>query len=240
MKCSEIIADRVSKARWSWDCVSVVDPRGRRQRMRLFIRQGTAICLFRFGMLAMFGAENTAPQEIVATNVPNATLPPVAQARSLGMLSQVVMQLEHHVQSKDLSAIHNEDVILGAAARELLSQADAIASNQRGDFKSSLTAFCSRVSALHLVADLNQQASSETELGKVLESFADVKAHFSKEIVAQAQVYVESFTCPMHRDVIGKRTDFCPKCGMALDSCPEFYLPTPVSHRPDSKLCRRR
>jgi Heavy metal binding domain len=165
----------------------------------------------------MFGAENTAPQEIVATNVPNATLPPVAQARSLGMLSQVVMQLEHHVQSKDLSAIHNEDVILGAAARELLSQADAIASNQRGDFKSSLTAFCSRVSALHLVADLNQQASSETELGKVLESFADVKAHFSKEIVAQAQVYVESFTCPMHRDVIGKRTDFCPKCSMALD-----------------------
>jgi hypothetical protein len=55
MKCSQIIADCVSKARWSWDCVSVLDPRGRRQRMRLFIRQGTAICLFRFGMLAMFG-----------------------------------------------------------------------------------------------------------------------------------------------------------------------------------------
>jgi hypothetical protein len=133
------------------------------------------------------------------------------------MLWQVVMQLEHYVQSKDLSAVHNEDVILGAAGRELLAQADAIGLNQSGDLKTSLTAFCSRVSALHLVADLNQQANSETELRKVLESFSKLKAYFPKEVVDQAQVYLETFTCPMHRDVIGKRTDFCPKCGMPLD-----------------------
>ena len=133
------------------------------------------------------------------------------------MLWQVVMQLEHHVQSNELSAIHDEDAILGAAAREVLAQADAVASNKSGDFTASLTAFCSRVSALHLVADLNQQANSETELGKVLESFAKVKAYFSKEVIAQTQVYLEIFTCPMHRDVIGRRTDFCPKCGMPLD-----------------------
>ena len=73
------------------------------------------------------------------------------------------------------------------------------------------------MSALHVAADLNQQAKSETELGKVLESFAKVKAYFPKEVVAQAQIYLETFTCPMHRDIIGKRTDFCPKCGMPLD-----------------------
>jgi len=185
--------------------------------MRLFIRQGTTICLFLFGVIAMFGAESTAPQEIADTNVPKATLPRVDQARSLGMLSQVVMQLVQYVKSKDLSAIHNEDVILGAAASELLAHADAIAANQSGDFKSSLTAFCSEVGALHLVADLNQQARSETELGKVLESFARLKAHFPTEIVAQAQGYLETFTCPMHREVVGKRSDFCPKCGMPLD-----------------------
>ena len=185
--------------------------------MRLFIRQGTTICLFLFGVIAMFGAESTAPQEIADTNVPKATLPRVDQARSLGMLSQVVMQLVQYVKSKDLSAIHNEDVILGAAASELLAHVDAIAANQSGDFKSSLTAFCSEVGALHLVADLNQQARSETELGKVLESFARLKAHFPTEIVAQAQGYLETFTCPMHREVVGKRSDFCPKCGMPLD-----------------------
>jgi hypothetical protein len=185
--------------------------------MRLFIRQGTAICFFLFGIVGLSGAEIAATPKVAGTNVPNATLQPVAQARSLAMLSQVVMQLEHYVRSKDLSAIHNEDVILSAAASELLAQADTIASNQSGDFKTSLTAFCSRVSALHLVADLNQQATSETELGKVLESFSKVKAHFSKEVIVHAQAYLETFTCPMHRDVVGKRTDFCPKCGMALD-----------------------
>ena len=207
--------------------------------MRLFIRQGTTICLFLFGVIAMFGAESTAPQEIADTNVPKATLPRVDQARSLGMLSQVVMQLEHYVHCKDLSAIHNEDVILSAAARELLAQADAIASNQSSDFKSSLTAFCSRVSALHLVADLNQQASSETELGKVLESFAKVKAHFSKDVVAQAQGYLETFTCPMHRDVIGGPISV-PNAAWRWIRCPGFYLPTPAFHRPDSKPCVRR
>jgi hypothetical protein len=184
--------------------------------MRLFIRQGSAACLL-FAIVAGSGAENPSPQPSPGANVPNGTPPSAVQARSLGMLSQVVMQLQQHVQSKDLGAIHSEDVILGAAARELLAQADAIASNRSGDFKASLTEFCSRVSALHLVADLNQQASSETELRKVLESFAQVKAYFSNEVVAQAQAYVETFTCPMHRDVVGKRTDLCPKCGMPLD-----------------------
>ena len=185
--------------------------------MRLFIRQVTAICLFLFGIIATSGAANAAPQEIRRSNASNATLSWIVQARSLAMLWQVVMEIEHHVQSKDLSAIHNEDVILSAAGRELLAQADAIASNQSDEFKASLTAFCSRVGALHIVADLNQQANSETELGKVLESFTKLKAYFPKEVVAQAHVYLETFTCPMHRDVIGKRTDFCPKCGMPLD-----------------------
>jgi hypothetical protein len=77
----------------------------------------------------------------------------------------------------------------------LLARADAIAPNRTADFKSSLTAFCSRVSALHVVADLNQQASSEAELAKVLESFSRVKAYFSKEVIAQAHLYLETFTC---------------------------------------------
>ena len=185
--------------------------------MRLFIRQGSTACLLLFAIVATSEAENPSPQATPSARVPNETLPSAVQARSLGMLSQVVMQLEQQVQSKDLSAIHNEDLILGAAASELLAQARAIAPNRSGDFKASLTEFCSRVSALHLVADLNQQAGSETELRKVLESFANMKAYFSHEVVAQAQAYVETFTCSMHRDVIGKRTDLCPKCGMPLD-----------------------
>src|ERR1041384_2336704 len=88
---------------------------------------------------------------------PSATIEPAAQARSLAMLWQVIMQLEHHVRKKDLAAIHNEDLILSAAAAELLAEAESIAPRKTKDFRSSLTILCSRVSALHLVADLNQQ-----------------------------------------------------------------------------------
>src|SRR5262249_47216853 len=136
--------------------------------MSLTVRQGTAVCLFLFGIIAPCGAENTAPRPTAGTKVPDQALPVAAQARLLGMLSQVVMQLEHYVRSNDLSAIHDEDIILAATATEILARADAIAPNRTGDFKSSVTAFCSRVSGLHLVADLNQQAGSEAELAKVL------------------------------------------------------------------------
>lgn len=183
----------------------------------MFIRRIATTCAFLFGIAALHGAEIAAQQKVAGTNIQNATPQPVAPARSLAMLSQVVQQLEYYVQSKDLAAIHNEDVILAAAANELLAQADAIASNHSADFKTSLTSFSSRVSALHLMADLNQQANAEMELRQVLESFAKLKAHFSAQAIAEAQVYLDTFTCPMHRDIVGKRTEFCPKCGMALD-----------------------
>src|SRR5215475_10258114 len=91
-------------------------------RTRLLNRQCATICFFLFGMIILEGAEVVAPQKARGDNASSATPQAVAQARSLALLSQVVIQLEHYVQSKDLSAIHNEDVILGAAANELLAQ----------------------------------------------------------------------------------------------------------------------
>src|SRR5438105_1614250 len=94
----------------------------RRQPMRLLIQQSAAVYFFLCGIVVLSGAEIAAPKKVGSANAPDMTLQPAAQARSLAMLSQVVMQLEHYVQSKDLSAIHNEDVILSAAASELLAQ----------------------------------------------------------------------------------------------------------------------
>ena len=84
--------------------------------MRLLIRQSAAVCFFLCGIVALSGAEVAAQKKVGSANTPDPMLQPAAQARSLAMLSQVVMQLEYYVQSKDLSAIHNEDVILSAAA----------------------------------------------------------------------------------------------------------------------------
>ena len=175
------------------------------------------LCFLLLGFAGLNGAEPGTPADHAQSDPAQQGMDPSNQARHLAMLSQVVMQLEQYVENKDLSAIHSEDMILSSAATELLAHADSIKAATRNDFKTSLTTFCSRVSRLHLTADLNQQANSESELAKVREAFSKLKAQFPKEIVASSKGFLESFTCPMHRDVIGKRTDYCPKCGMALD-----------------------
>lgn len=179
--------------------------------MRFPIRPGAVICLFIFATAELQGAESADP------NISSRASSSAAPARSLAMLEQVVTQLGHFTQNKDLSAIHNEDIILDAAAKALFAQADTMAPRQGVEFRTDLTAFCSRVSVLHRLADLNQQTESEIELAEVLKSFAKVKAHFPPRIIAEARGYLETYSCPMHRDVVGKSTDFCPKCGMPLD-----------------------
>ena len=80
------------------------------------------------------------------------------------MLIQIVSQLETYVRTKDLASIHNEDMILGLALGELLSRADLAGPDRIEQYRTDLVFFGQQVSALHLVADLNQQTQAESEL----------------------------------------------------------------------------
>jgi hypothetical protein len=198
-----------------------------------------AVCILLIAV-SLQGADFAKPKRegSPAEASPSGTLEPNGQARLLAMLAQVIMQLEHYVRSKDLAGIHNEDVILSAAATELLGQAESIAPQKTKEFKINLTTLCSRVSALHLAADLNQQTNSETALGKVQEAFVALKGNFSKETVGLAQPYLETFTCPMHRDVVGKPSEFCPKCGMPLDQLARILPAGPSFPQPGQESVR--
>jgi hypothetical protein len=185
--------------------------------MRLLLLQRTACWSLFFGMCAVLTAEVEPAPAHPPARVPAATFPSASPAKSLAMLLQVVKQLEHYVQTTNLSSIHNEDEILRAAASELFTQASLVAPNQSDDFKADLAAFCQNVSALHLAADLSRQTRAETALGEVLKSFATVKGYFSPQIIAAAQPSLDTFTCPLHPEVTGKSRDFCFKCGGRLD-----------------------
>ena len=140
-----------------------------------------------------------------------------SQVESLAMLIQIVDQLKTYVRTRDLASIHNEDIILGFALGELLARADLVAPDRVEHYKTDLIWFAQQVSALHRVADLNQQAQSESELHRVMKALKMVKTHFSEPVLSAALKRAVTFTCPMHRDVIGLETDLCPKCGMMLD-----------------------
>ena len=100
---------------------------------------------------------------------------------------------------------------------ELLAGSDLVAPGRVEHYKTDLTWFAQQVSALHRVADLNQQAQAESELHRVMKALKMVKTHFSGPVLAAALKRAATFTCPMHREVIGRETDLCPKCGMMLD-----------------------
>lgn len=164
----------------------------------------------------VWGAESISSHE-APSNINSSASESTASARSLSALVQVIHQLEQYVAARDLGSIHSEDAILGICMKAMMQRLDAVTVAQRGQFKSDLAAFAQCVSDLHLAGDLGQQTRAENELKKVTDAFQKVKSHYPEPIVAAAEASTTFFSCPMHRDVVGSRTHFCPKCGMELD-----------------------
>jgi hypothetical protein len=176
-----------------------------------------AIFFLLWAVVVVGGAGPAPPESLQDTPSSTDAAPSPSHVEALAMLIQIVSQLENYVRTKDLDSIHNEDVILGSALSGLLLRAGMVAPDRIEQFKTDLTSFAQHVSALHLAADLHQQDQSELELGKVMKAFEMLKAHFSEPVVSAARKGADTFTCSMHRDVIGLKTDVCPKCGMILD-----------------------
>jgi hypothetical protein len=147
------------------------------------------------------------------------------QVRSLSALVQIVYQLRQDVAAKDLGSLHNEDAILSICLKPMIQRLDVVSYAQREQFKSDLAVFAQHVSDLHLAGDAGQQAQAEAELARVIESFERVKNHFPEWTVTAALKSTNRFTCPMHPDIVGNRTNFCPKCGMELNQLNRILPP---------------
>lgn len=146
---------------------------------------------------------------------PAVQMPPVVQA--LGLLAQVVRNIERHVNTKDLSSVHNEDMMLASALTALLQHSQAAPSEKKDTLEVALVTFGRLVANLHAAADAFDQAKSEAQLKVVLNAFNDLKKFYGNELLSKAESLSSQYTCPMHPDVAGKRVDSCPKCGMELD-----------------------
>ncbi len=158
-------------------------------------------------------------REEVAFNVTasgqTAQTPPVAQA--LGLLLQVVRNIERHVITKDLSSVHNEDMMLASALTALLQNSKAAPNEKKDELEVALVRFGRLVANLHAAADAFDQAKSEAQLKVVLSAFNDLKKFYGNDLLSKAESLSQDYTCPMHLDVTGKSVESCPKCGMELD-----------------------
>jgi heavy metal-binding protein len=145
---------------------------------------------------------------------------------ALGLMLQVMGKLEDHVTDKDLVSIHAEDVILQAGLHALVQQIQHVPAGQREAFEREVVQLGQRVGALHLAADLRRQDEAEGELRLVQATFTRIEAYFPRAILTAAQAAADRYTCPVHSDIQGKKTDHCSKCGQALEQeirlLPEF------------------
>lgn len=164
-----------------------------------------------------------------------------SSTEALGMLLQVVANLEETVRAKDLASIHSEDMVLAASLVALRQQARRIDDERREAFRTNLEQFAQTVAALHLAGDLQQQTVAEEKIRGVQESLGQIKGCFKAATVAEAEAASSQWLCPAHRDIRGTRSDTCPRCGAALDQrvriLPEFCgLPMPTRQSMTAKI----
>lgn len=137
--------------------------------------------------------------------------------KALGILVQVVRNVETYVNTKELGSIHNEDMMLYSGLTLLLEDNKQAPEDRKEAQGVTLSTFGKQVSDLHEAADANNQSEAEARLRIVLKTFEDLKKFYDADLFSKADKLANHYTCPMHPDINGTRTDLCPKCGMGLD-----------------------
>jgi hypothetical protein len=147
-----------------------------------------------------------------------AEMPPSPIVKAWGILFQVMECFEEYVASKALSSIHNDDALSSSAIAILLSENQRNSSSQNDEPAAALLGFTREVAALHAAGDAFDQSGSEAELEKVRSAFAALQKLYGREVLEAARILADRYRCPMHPEVIGRKNELCPKCGMPLDT----------------------
>ena len=143
---------------------------------------------------------------------------PLTDVELLAIMLQVAERIDASIRSGEIDVIHNEDALVRTPYVEFMN--DAARATRFADiqgFRAALFQFGGAIVSLHSAADHADQAALERGRARVFETLAQIKAFFPPKTLAAAQALADRHTCPMHPEVVGKRTDVCPKCGMNLD-----------------------
>ena len=160
-----------------------------------------------------------------AEKTPPAAHPPfLEKTKAWAMLCQMMERLRLAVAQGELTLIDPEDPFASAAVSSLLAELGKAPSPENGLLRVKWIQFVRHISAMHEAADKNNLEAVMTLMQKLEEEFQELRKRTDPQLLEDAEKLAGQFTCPMHPDVIGKKSDLCPKCGMTLDQ-PMVILP---------------
>jgi hypothetical protein len=135
----------------------------------------------------------------------------------LAALMQAMAAVKEYVAGGDLSSIHNEDSSFSAALSVLKTETTLDSRAKQQELVETIATFGRQVGDIHEAADAFNAKETKARLEKLIATDTHLRAFYSQAILAQARRLADVYACPMHRDVVGKRTEVCRKCGMPLD-----------------------
>ena len=181
-------------------------------------------------ILAGFGSLSWAAE-------PGAPKPPgpfVEEVEAWAMLFQMMSRLHSAVAKGELTLIDPEDPVASEAVSSMLNELAKTPTPQRGLLKVQWIHFVRGISAMHTASDAGKGDLAAALMKRVETEFEALQKTADPEILKAAHKLSERFTCPMHPDVIGRKDEACPKCGMPLDQpvviMPSFLAKGPGQH----------
>ncbi len=133
------------------------------------------------------------------------------------MLFQMMGRIHAAVEKRDSTLLDPEGPFAGTAIPSLLAEFTKAPSPKNNALSMQWMDYLRTLNAMHAAADLGLYEKADPLMKATDEKFQQLQETARPELLKAAHQLAERFTCPMHPDVIGRKDEPCPKCGMALD-----------------------
>ena len=134
------------------------------------------------------------------------------------ILLQTMQRFDDPVDTNSLGPIRKDLTLVDSALRILALENKKEPSPAIDRIDNDLRFLMRQVGALRADRDPVDEALLGVASRNMKNTCADLQKFYEPELFDQARALAERYRCPMHPDVIGRKSTLCPKCGMPLDT----------------------
>jgi hypothetical protein len=143
---------------------------------------------------------------------------PSLKVNAWAILLQLMQRFDDPVDANSLGSIRNDLTLVDAALRTLAIENNKEPSPANNEIDNHLRLLARQIGALRADGDGVDEALLGVASRNMKTTGADLQKFYEPAVLEQARALAERYRCPMHPDVIGRRSTLCPKCGMPLDT----------------------